>query len=35
MFNENLLSYFPDRVYHGIENLAETIINLLIAVLPQ
>ena len=35
MFNENLVSYFPDRVYDGIENLAETIINLLIAVLPQ
>ena len=35
MFNENLVSYFPDRVYNGIENLAETIINLLIAVLPQ
>jgi hypothetical protein len=27
MFNENLLSYFPFRVYNGIVDSAETIMN--------
>ena len=27
MINENLVSFFPARVYNGIEDLAETIMN--------
>ena len=27
VFNENLVSYFPARVYNGIEDLEETIMN--------
>jgi len=35
MVNEILVSYFPVRLYNGIDDLAETIWNLLIAVLSQ
>ena len=27
VINENLVSYFPARLYNGIEDLAETIMN--------
>ena len=27
MFDENVVSYFPARVYNGIEDLAETSMN--------